>query len=103
MKTQLALTVLRLVLGLVLGGYSLALVVTQLRGSTHAVLVVLGATELVAAILFLVPRSMRAGGILLIAVFAVAALFHVLHGEYGIGNLAIYSAAVFAVISARPT
>lgn len=101
MNTQLGLTVLRVVLGLVLAGYSLALVVTQLRGSTHAVVVALGGAELVAAILFLIPATVRLGGILLIAVFAVAVLFHVLHGEYGVGNLAIYGAAAFAVISGR--
>jgi hypothetical protein len=66
MNTRPGLLILRLVLGLVAGGYSLALVMTQLSGGTH---------------------------------YALAALFHVLHGEYGIGYLAVYGAAAFAVIS----
>jgi len=99
MNTRTALSILRLVLGLVAGGYSLALIVTQLSGPTHHALLLLGVAELAAAILFLVPATMRVGGLALIAVFVLAALFHVLHGEYSIGFLAVYCAAALAVIS----
>lgn len=99
MTRQMSITTLRLVLGIVVGGYSLALIMTQLRGDAHHVLVLVGVAELVGAILFLNPRTGRAGGIILIVVFGVAALFHVLHGEYSIGYLAVYAAAAFAVIS----
>jgi hypothetical protein len=61
----------------------------------------LGIAELAAAILFLIPRTIWVGGVTLIAVFGVAALFHLLHGEYSIGYLAVYGAATFAVVSAR--
>lgn len=101
MTRQVGLTVLWLVLGLVVGGYSIALVETQLHGATHHALVVLGLAELAAAILFLIPRTVRLGGISLMAVFGVAALFHLLHGEYDIGHLAVYGAAAFAVVSSR--
>lgn len=101
MNRQANLTVLRLVLGLVVGGYSVALVEAQLRGPTHHALVSLGLAELAAAILFLIPRTVRPGGISLMVVFGVAALFHLLHGEYDIGHLAVYGAAAFAVVSSR--
>lgn len=99
MKAPSALTLLRIVLGLVLGWYSLALVLSQLHHGLHHFLLLLGLAELVAAILFLIPRTARCGGIALLIVLALAALFHLLHGEYNIGNLAIYAAATFAVLS----
>jgi hypothetical protein len=86
------------VLGLVTGSYSLALILTQIRGDTHHALLMLGIAEMAAAILFLIPRTMWFGGIGLMVVFAVAALFHVLHGDYNIGNLAVYAAAAFTVL-----
>lgn len=100
MTAQVGLAVLRLVLALVAGGYSLALVVTQLRGHTHYALVLLALAELAAAILFLIPRTIRLGGVILIVVFTFAALFHLLHGEYNFASLAVYAAAAFAVVSA---
>lgn len=101
MNRLLALSILRLVLGLVIGGYSAALAVSQLRGSTHMPLLVLGIAETVAAVLFLLPKTMRLGGIALIIIFALAAAFHVAHGEYNVANLTIYAAAALAVISDR--
>jgi len=102
MSAQAGLTILRLVLGMVVGGYSLELIATQLHGHLHhALLVLLGLAELAGAILFLIPRTVRLGGFALIAVFAVAALFHVLHGEYSVGYLAVYGAAAFAVVANR--
>jgi hypothetical protein len=98
-KEQLGLTILRLVLGLIVGGYSLALVMTELRGEAHHALVLIGLVELAAAILFLIPTTVVLGGISLIIVFGIAALFHLLHGDYSIGYLAVYGAAAFAVLS----
>lgn len=99
MNTQVGLTTLKLVLGLVVGAYSLALLVMQFRGRPHHALVMLGLVELAAAILFLIPRTVKLGGISLIVVFAFAALFHILRGEYSMGYLIVYGAAAFAVIS----
>jgi hypothetical protein len=101
MTKPAGLTVLRLVLGLVVGGYSIVLIETELRGATHHALVLLGLAELAAAILFLIPRTVRLGGISLMVVFGVAALFHLLHGEYNIGYSAVYGAAAFAVVSTQ--
>ena len=93
-----ALLILRFVLGFVVGGYSLALVTAQLRGHTHYPLLILAVAELAAAIVFLMPRGVRLGGISLIVIFVIAATFHFLHGEYNVANLAIYSSAAWAVI-----
>ena len=103
MTPEFGLTILRLVLGLVAGGYSLLLVVAEIRGDTHHFLLLLGLAELCGAILFLLPRTIRLGGITLILVFGVAVLFHGLHGDYAVGYLAVYAAAALAVISARTT
>jgi uncharacterized membrane protein YphA (DoxX/SURF4 family) len=55
---------------------------------------VLGGAEIIAAVLFLVPYTARAGSYLLLVIFALAAAVHVLHGRYGVGGLVVYAAAV---------
>jgi len=62
---------------------------------------VLGGSEIVAALLFLVPAASFAGGYLLLVVFFLAAAIHVLHGQYDVGGLAVYAVAVMACISRR--
>ncbi len=99
MNRLLALSILRFVLGLVISGYSVALAISQLRGSTHSPLLALAIAETVAAVLFLLPKTMRLGGVALIIIFALAAALHVAHGEYNVAYLAIYAAAALAVIS----
>lgn len=54
----------------------------------------IGIGEIVAAVLFLTRKTTLVGGYLLLAVFGVAALLHVLHGEYEVGSLAVYAAGV---------
>lgn len=61
----------------------------------------LAGPEIVAAIVFLVPRLGRIGGYSLLVIFAVAATIHVLHGQVEIGPLFVYGAAVFMSISAN--
>lgn len=61
----------------------------------------LGGTEIAAAILFLVPLTTAVGGYLLVAVFAVAAAIHILHGEVGVSALLVYAAAVLVCIANR--
>jgi hypothetical protein len=102
MNRRLSVCILRLALGLVTGGYSLALVVSQIRGRTHYVLLVLGFAEVAAAVLFLIPRTVRLGGIALIVVFVAGAGVHVLHGQYNVAYLAVYTAAALAVIYEEP-
>ena len=60
----------------------------------------LGGAEIVAAILFLIPKLGRVGGYALLVTFAIAATLHVLHGQFEIGSLFVYRAAVVTCISA---
>jgi len=57
----------------------------------------LGVGEIVGCVLMLIPQTAIRGAWLLLAVFVMAILLHLLHGMYGIGNLAIYAAAAFAI------
>jgi hypothetical protein len=61
---------------------------------------VLGGAEIVAAILFLLPKTARSGGFLLLLIFAIASVLHLLHGEYHIETLLVYIAAAWACIVA---
>lgn len=61
----------------------------------------LGGIELVAALLFLSPAASRIGGLALLVVFAAAILLHFLHGEYNVGALIVYGAAVWTVLKVR--
>lgn len=104
MDSKMSLRVLQIVLGVVLCLYSAQLVNEQMHAGhrSHAfwALVVLGSVEAVAALVFLF--AIPIGGSVLLVTFAVAAIFHLLHGEPAeLGVLLIYAAAVLAVISAR--
>jgi DoxX-like family len=61
----------------------------------------LAGSEIVAAVLFLVPLTSVAGSYLLLLVFLLAALVHVLHGQYDVGVLAVYSMAVLVSLAHR--
>lgn len=63
--------------------------------------VMLAGSEIVAAVLFLIPPAMMVGGYLLLAVFAMAMLIHVLHGQWEVGSLVIYALAVVVILSER--
>ena len=60
-----------------------------------------GGAEIVAVIFFLVPKLDRIGGYFLLAIFAVAAGLHVLHGQFEIGPLVVYGVSVWACIGKR--
>jgi hypothetical protein len=59
--------------------------------------VVLACIELIAALLFLVPRTLRVGGYSLLSVFGVAFLLHCRKGEFA-SQLVIYAVAVSFVM-----
>jgi hypothetical protein len=59
----------------------------------------LGGAEIVAAVLFLVPFTALVGSYLLLVIFALAVLVHILHGQYEVGGLLVYAAAVFVCLS----
>ena len=59
-------------------------------------IMLLAAIEAISAVLFVVPRTMRAGAIGLFATIAVAFLVHMTMGQFR-GDLLIYAAAVLFV------
>ncbi len=58
-------------------------------------------SEIVAAILFLIPRAAVAGGWFLIVVLAFAMVPHLLHGLLDVGALVVYMAATWVVIAGK--
>jgi uncharacterized membrane protein YphA (DoxX/SURF4 family) len=72
-------------------------------GLPHLVAPVLGGSEMVAAILFLIPAATVVGGYLLLFIFAVAAILHILHGAFDVSGLLVYAMAVIVCISQRPS
>src|SRR5690242_6948178 len=63
-------------------------------GFPHLVRPLLAWSEIIAAALYLVPASEVAGSYLLLIVFALAAAVHILHGQYEVGGLVVYSMVV---------
>lgn len=106
---QLAIPALRWTLGLVILWESYRFAVSDFAahflaeiGLPHWVAPVLGGSEIVAAILFLVPAATVAGGYLLLFIFAGAAMVHFLHGAFDVSGLLVYAVAVIVCISRRP-
>jgi hypothetical protein len=60
---------------------------------------ILGGAEIVAAILFLMPLTTLIGGYFLLIIFGLAALIHVLHGQYGVEGLLVYAVAVLVCMA----
>jgi hypothetical protein len=60
---------------------------------------VLGGAESIAAVLFLLPWTALLGSYLLLVIFALAALVHILHGQFDVGGLVVYAAAVFVCMA----
>ena len=68
-------------------------------GDAHAV--VLGSIEAIAAVLFLVPRTLRTGGAGLLATFVVAFVLHAARGQLA-SPLLVYAAGVVFVMVHGP-
>ena len=60
---------------------------------------VLGGSEILAAVLFLVPFTAKIGSYLLLIIFALAILLHILHGQYNVGGLVVYAAAILVCLA----
>jgi hypothetical protein len=95
------LPLLRWSVSLVLGSGAAVLVASCLRGERPAGLLVLGIAELIAALLFLVPRTLRAGGLALLAVLVAAVALHATAGEPPPISFAVYAAAIWASMTER--
>lgn len=61
----------------------------------------LGGSEIVAALLFLTPAAISVGGYLLLFIFAIAIVFHFLHGQFDGAALIVYGMAVVVCIANR--
>ena len=110
-KTRTALTVLQWVLGLVILEVSarFAFSASAARafaatGMPNAVHIVLAWSEMVAAVIFLIPKALAPkatiiGGWLLLTILAFAVVVHLLHGWFDVGVLVLYAAATWAVMA----
>jgi hypothetical protein len=76
-----------------------AMHVAQSHGIHPVVLVGLAAPEMVAAVLFLFPKTLTIGSYALLIIFALAILVHLLHGQMNFEVLLVYAAAVIAVMT----
>lgn len=83
-----------LTLGLTLLVQSLSAVARPGRSDPHVL--VLGALEALAAVLFLMPRLMRVGAALLLVSLAAAMAIHATRGQFP-GALLVYAAGVIFV------
>ena len=65
------------------------------QGDSHVAL--LGLLEAVGAALFLFPRTLRAGGMLLLLTIGVALVVHLVSGQFR-GDLLVYAAGTWFVV-----
>jgi hypothetical protein len=64
--------------------------------------IALSGVEILAAVLFLIPRCEKVGGFALLVIFGLAVVIHALHGDVsGIEVLLVYAAAVIACVAFR--
>jgi hypothetical protein len=105
-KTEVAMKALHLGVGLVIVVESVifAFNYKKLAEAAHiglpaGFLLALAVCEIIAALLFLFPRTMLSGGWALLVVLSIAALIHILHGQFNVGTLVIYGFAVVAVMA----
>ena len=62
----------------------------------------IGSAEALAAVLFLIPVTTIAGGYALLAIFALAAVIHLLHGQHDeLLGLLLYAAAALVIMAYR--
>jgi hypothetical protein len=106
-RMKCALTTLQWTMGVVI---LIEAVLSLLPGARHdfarthmpnIVRVMLGLGEIAGSILLLIPRMAVRGAWLLAGVFGLAIVIHLLHGMFNVGNLAIYTAAAWAVAAGK--
>ncbi len=105
MKKAAAISLLQWSTAGVCGIGAAQLVVDLLRHGSYrlhlplTVVTIIAVAEIASALLFVIPGTQRLGGRCLLAVLLLAAIVHVAHGQYGIGNLVVYAAAVGVVLT----
>ncbi|MFY9560338.1 MAG: hypothetical protein WAQ52_08910 [Terriglobales bacterium] len=107
-RVRVALLVLQWVLGLVILAEAASFAFSPAAADTFAktglpdfIRLALAWGEIAAAILFLIPRAVVAGGWLLIAVLVFAIVLHLLHGWVDVGALVVYAAATWTVMAGK--
>ena len=106
---RVAITILQWVVGLqcLYGAAMLAFSPTDIHFFQHHiglpswVRLSVAFVEMAAALVFLFPRTVIAGGAALLVTFLVAALIHILHGQPNVSFLILLSAAVWTVMTYR--
>lgn len=97
-------TLLRLALALVMGWGALRLVLDSHRGALHGglhpmIATVLGVVELLGAVLFLAPPTLRPGAWLLAASLVGATILHLHTGQAPSPVFLVYAAGIWMVAS----
>lgn len=72
-------------------------------GVHHWIRLALAWSEMLGCLVFLLPYTMKYGAALLLIVLTLASLVHILHGDFQIGTLLIFAAAVVVVASQKPS
>jgi uncharacterized membrane protein YphA (DoxX/SURF4 family) len=105
-QKKLAIAALRWVLGVVLAGQAAVLLLGESAinsfartGLPPAVRLALAWGEIVAALLFLIPATLRLGAWCLLVMLAGAILIHLAVGSLEIGGLVVDSVAVVVVLT----
>lgn len=102
-QAKCGLIILRVALGVVI---LIEAVLFLLPSAAHAfaathmpgfVRLALAGGEIVGCVLLLIPKTAIRGAWVLFAVFVMAILVHLLHGQYAVGNVVIYAAAALAI------
>ena len=100
------MTLLRWTLGLVLAGEASRLLLSARAmqavahiGLPNAVRLILAWSEIIVALLFLIPPTLRLGAWGLLVVLLGAVFLHLAHGSFEVGGLLIYGVAVVAVMA----
>lgn len=103
---KLSLDILRCTLSIVCfyGAAQLAFSASAIAEAHHIGLpdvlrLMLAWAEMIAAVLFLVPKTSGIGGKILLATIVAAMVLHFLHGQWQVGSLAVLAAATFAVVN----
>jgi hypothetical protein len=107
-RAQSALLILQWTIGLVILAEAAAFAFSPTSSSGFAkaglpdfTRLALAWSEMGAAILFLIPRAIVAGGWLLIGLLVFAIAFHLLHGWLNVGALVVYAVGTWAVMAGR--
>jgi hypothetical protein len=62
---------------------------------------ILGWGEIAGAVLLLIPKASSRGARLLLIIFVLAIALHLLHGQYNVGSLVVYSAAAWVLVQGK--